>query len=127
MPGLWLIRAGVAAVWLYQGLWCKVLGRAPRHGDVVRCAPFLSHRQARVCLLVLGWLECVLAGWVLAGWRPAGAALAQTALLASMNAGGLVWARRAIPDPAGMLIHNFAFLVLAWVAGGKVGPYVVHG
>ena len=36
-----------------------------------------------------------------------------------MNAGGLLWARRIIPDPGGMLVKNFAFLVLAWVAAAQ--------
>ena len=26
-PPLWLIHGAIAAVWLYEGLWCKLLGR----------------------------------------------------------------------------------------------------
>jgi hypothetical protein len=33
-----------------------------------------------------------------------------------LNANGLIWARDVIHDPRGMLVKNFAFLVLAWVA-----------
>jgi hypothetical protein len=33
-----------------------------------------------------------------------------------MNAGGLIWAWRLIPDPPGMILQNFAFLMLIWVA-----------
>jgi hypothetical protein len=29
LPPLWLIRAAVAAVWLYEGLWCKLLRGQP--------------------------------------------------------------------------------------------------
>ena len=36
-----------------------------------------------------------------------------------MNSGGLLWARRIIPDPAGMIVKNFAFLVLAWVVAAQ--------
>lgn len=41
--------------------------------------------------------------------------LFQTALLIGMNSGGLLYARQLIPDPGGMVVKNFAFLLLAWV------------
>jgi hypothetical protein len=44
------------------------------------------------------------------------AAIVQTALLAAMNSGGLIWAWHLIPDPGGMIVQNFAFLVLVWIA-----------
>ena len=44
------------------------------------------------------------------------AAIVQTALLAAMNSGGLIWAWQLIPDPVGMIVQNFAFLVLVWIA-----------
>ena len=46
------------------------------------------------------------------------AALAQTLLLVTLNANGLIWARHLIHDPGGMVVKNFAFLVLVWVAAG---------
>ena len=33
----------------------------------------------------------------------------------------MLWARRIIPDPAGMIVKNFAFLVLAWVVAAQAG------
>jgi hypothetical protein len=33
-----------------------------------------------------------------------------------MNAGGLIWAAHLIPDPAGMVLQNFTFLLLIWIA-----------
>ncbi|NNL25507.1 MAG: hypothetical protein HKP36_13765, partial [Myxococcales bacterium] len=36
--------------------------------------------------------------------------------LVSLNANGWIWSRHIIHDPRGMLVKNFAFLVLAWVA-----------
>jgi hypothetical protein len=43
-------------------------------------------------LITLGLVECGLAVWVLSGQRMRQAATAQTALLAAMNSGGLIWA-----------------------------------
>jgi hypothetical protein len=42
--------------------------------------------------------------------------IAQTVLLVSLNVNGLIWARDVIHDPRGMIVKNFAFLVLAWVS-----------
>jgi hypothetical protein len=39
-------------------------------------------------------------------------------LLVALNANGIAWSRHLIHDPAGMVVKNFAFLVLAWVAAG---------
>jgi hypothetical protein len=44
--------------------------------------------------------------------------IAQTALLAGLNSAGIYFSRQRIPDPAGMLVKNAAFLVLAWVTAG---------
>jgi hypothetical protein len=127
MSSLLLTRTAIASVWLYQGLWCKIFGRVPHHEAIVGGVPFLSAAQARRVLLALGSLECVLAAWVVSGIYAREAALTQTLLLVSMNAAGLIWARRMIPDPVGMLLQNFVFLLLAWVAAGEFGPYAGIG
>ena len=46
LPPDWLIRAAVGAVWLYEGLWCKLLGRAPTQLQVVEAVPFFASRTA---------------------------------------------------------------------------------
>jgi uncharacterized membrane protein YphA (DoxX/SURF4 family) len=119
MSNLLLARAAIAAVWIYQGLWCKLLGRMPHHQEIVGTVPLLTPARAHRALVALGLLECVIGSWVLSGFWPSEAALLQTALLVAMNAGGLLWASRAIPDPVGMLLQNFAFLLLAWIAAGS--------
>jgi uncharacterized membrane protein YphA (DoxX/SURF4 family) len=108
-------RAAISLVWLYQGFWCKVLGRAPRHEKVMGSVPMFRGGRARMSLVLLGWFETLLGFWVLSGRFSQTAAVVQIALLIGMNAGGLLWARKIIPDPAGMVFHNFAFLVLIWV------------
>ena len=125
MNNLWLIRVAIALVWLYQGLWCKLLGRMPHDEAVIGSVPFLA-AQAHSSLLLVGVLECVLAIWVLCGRWAFGAALAQTVLLAIMNAGGVFWASAIIPDPVGMLFQNFAFLLLVWIAAREVHPHAAH-
>jgi hypothetical protein len=119
MPPLLLLRFGVAAVWLYEGLWCKLLGGVPHQADVVAAHPLFGKKLAETFLRALGWVEIALAVWVVAGWQPGLAALAQTVLLVVMNANGLLFARRFIPDPPGMVVKNCGFLLLAWVVAAQ--------
>src|SRR5689334_1559100 len=108
MPPSWLIRGIIALVWLYEGLWCKVLGRMPSQEEIVEAVPFLGLAWSHRVLKALGLLECGLAIWVLSGWEPVWAAAGQTVLLVAMNSGGLIFARRRIHDPAGMVVKNAA-------------------
>jgi len=121
LPPLGLVRAAVAAVWLYEGLWCKLLGREPRQVEVVSAVPKLGPIVGQTFLRALGAVEVALALWVLSAWAPGLCALAQTALLVALNANGLLWARHIIHDPGGMVVKNIAFLVLGWVAAALGG------
>lgn len=118
IPPWWVVRLAVAGVWLYEGLWCKILGRAPDELRVVQAVPHYGARFGKSVLLTLGWVELALALWVLSGIAPVLCALAQTLLLVGMNGMGLLFSRHVIHDPAGMVFKNFAFLVLAWVNAG---------
>ena len=123
MSSLMVPRIAIAGVWIYQGLWCKLLGHAPHHQKIVEATPFLNSSWARPFLLALGMFECVLAAWVLSGIRAREAAVVQTILLVSMNAIALLRARNLISDSVGMLLQNFVFLVLAWIASGAFESY----
>lgn len=109
------MRSAIALVWLYEGLWCKVLGRMPHQEEVIAAHP-LFRSWAHQALVLLGLLEIAIAAWALSGWQAFWSAVVQTGLLATMNVNGLLFARHSIPDPGGMVTKNFAFLVLVWVA-----------
>jgi len=116
-PPLVVIRGAVAAVWLYEGLWCKLFGRAKLEAQVVVTVPGIGPRFAPWFLKALGAVEVVLAMWVMSGIHPSNCAIAETALLVVLNVNGLLWARHIIHDPAGMIVKNIAFLVLVWACG----------
>jgi hypothetical protein len=120
-PPLLIIRGSVAAVWLYEGLWCKLLGHVPSQVQVVTAVPRLGPRFGLPFLKGLGLVEAALAIWVMAGVAPGTCAIVQTTLLVVLNANGILWARRIIHDPAGMVVKNIAFLVLVWVCGALPG------
>jgi len=108
----------VAAVWLYEGLWCKLLGREPNQLRIVEAVPRLGPRIGASFLFVLGAVETLLGIWALTAIAPIQCAVVQTVLLVTLNAGGITWSRRLIHDPAGMVIKNCAFLTLVWVNAG---------
>ncbi len=121
LPPRWLLRAAVAAVWLYEGLWCKLLRGQPHEFEVVGAVPYFGPRMGVQFLMTLGLVEVAVAAWSMSAVSARFCALVQTALLVGLNASGLLWARHIIPDPAGMVVKNFAFLVLAWTAAGLPG------
>jgi len=120
-PALWVLRSSVAAVWLYEGLWCKLLGQTPSQVEVVTAVPRLGVIFGRPFLKALGVLEVSLAVWAFGGWQPGWCAIAQTAVLITLNVNGLIWARHYIHEPLGMVVKNTAFLVLVWVCGAVLG------
>ena len=67
MPPVWLMQCSVATVWLYEGLWCKLLGCTPSQVEVVTAVPRLGARFGVVFLKALGVLEVALAVWVISG------------------------------------------------------------
>ena len=121
IPPFWLIRVAVAAVWFYEGLWCKILGGQPHELEVVTAVPYFGPRIGALFLKALGVVEVALGVWVLTAIAPQTCAVAQTFLLVTLNANGLIWSRHIIHDPGGMVVKNSAVLVLAWVAAGLPG------
>jgi len=121
LPPLWLVHIAVAAVWFYEDLWCKLLNGQPRQVRVVEAMPLYGPLIASKLLRFLGAVETAIGVWVLTGVAPIFCAAAQTALLVTLNVCGLLWARRLIEDPGGMVVKNFAFLVLVWVSASFPG------
>jgi len=115
-PPDWSMRVAIAIVWLYEGVWCKLFARGPGQLEVVAAVPFLGERRSTQFLRALGLVETTVGLWVLSGLFPGYCALAQTGLLVGLNSAGLFWARQRIHDPAGMVVKNACFLLLAWTS-----------
>lgn len=112
------MHLAVAAVWLYEGLWCKLLNGEPRQKQIVEEVAHHGFPVGGGFLKSLGFVETIIGLWVLSGITPLLCVIVQTALLLGLNGVGVVFARQLIHDPAGMIVKNFAFLVLAWVSAG---------
>ncbi|RTQ48838.1 hypothetical protein EJV47_14665 [Hymenobacter gummosus] len=78
-----LLTYALAAVWLVNGLLCKVLLLVPRHQDIV--ARILGPAHAPLLTRLIGLAEIGMAVWVLSGrWRRLGV-LTQIGLVLTMN------------------------------------------
>ena len=112
-------RLAIAAIWLYQGGWCKLIAPNERHTRIVGGLPGVGTRHARKVLGLVGAVEVGLAVWVLSGRAPRTAAGAQTAMLGAMNGGGLLFSRSEIAEPAAMVTQNLGLVALIWSAARR--------
>ncbi len=88
----------IAAVWLANGLLCKVMNLVPRHQEIV--ATILGQEHARLLTVAIGISEVLMAVWILSGIRSRLNAIFQIAVIAVMNTlefilvpGLLLWGR----------------------------------
>jgi uncharacterized membrane protein YphA (DoxX/SURF4 family) len=78
-----IVRIFIAAVWLINGLFCKLLNMVPRHGEIV--ARFVGQDQARNMTILIGLGEILIAAWVFSNYKPRLNALVQIILVGTMN------------------------------------------
>jgi uncharacterized membrane protein YphA (DoxX/SURF4 family) len=111
------VRACVALVWLYEGLWLKLIRRAPHELAVVEGVGGFGPLTPLQFLQAVGAGETLLAVGVLSGlwWR--GLAWFQIALLAAMNAVGILMGGGAIAEPAGLVVRNLPFVACIALVG----------
>lgn len=73
----------IAAVWLLNGLICKVLNIVPRHEQIV--AGILGNDYSRPLTVLIGLTEIVMAIWVLIKFKSKLNAIVQMTVVATMN------------------------------------------
>lgn len=77
------LNYSIAAVWLINGLLCKVMNFVPRHQEIV--AKILGEDHARLLTLSIGIAETIMASWVLSGTASRLNAITQMLIIAAMN------------------------------------------
>lgn len=108
----WLLRIAVALVWIYQGLWHKVIAVDARHLEIVTSAP--SFLPPRLVLGLIGGWESLFAIAVFLRWKQKFFAWLQIGTLVAMNVAGILFAGDKIPDIGGMLTMNLVFALTIW-------------
>jgi hypothetical protein len=78
-----LLNYLIAAVWIANGLFCKVLNLVPRHQEIV--ARIIGNAHAGVLTRAIGFSEMAMAVWILSGFRTKLNAIAQVVVIATMN------------------------------------------
>lgn len=73
----------IAAVWLVNGLFCKVLGLVPRHEQIV--ARILGNGFSQYLIIIIGILEIGMAIWVVSNIKSKLNAIVQITIVAVMN------------------------------------------
>jgi uncharacterized membrane protein YphA (DoxX/SURF4 family) len=81
-PGL-IPRLVFSAVWLVNGIWCKLLDGVPRHREIV--ARILGEEHSLLLTRMIGISEVVMAVWILSGIRWKWSCAAQIAAVVMMN------------------------------------------
>ena len=73
----------IAAVWLVNGLFCKVLNFVPRHQEIV--ARILGNEYAFLLTKAIGFSEILMCIWILSGIKQRFCAIAQITIVLTMN------------------------------------------
>jgi hypothetical protein len=107
-----LLPLVIGSVWVFHGLYSKLLGGIPRHRAIV--GRILGSHLAGIATPVIGGLEVLLGIWVFTGWRPVACAAVQTAALVTMNALEIALATDLLISALGMVLLNLGFLCLIW-------------
>jgi len=85
MTGHKLLNYFIAAVWIANGLFCKVLNLVPRHEEIVGRILNLDRPSANLITILIGFSEIGMAIWILSGlWTRLNAAT-QILVIATMN------------------------------------------
>jgi len=74
----------IAAIWVANGLFCKVLNLVPRHEQIV--ARILGDDHSRLLTILIGLSEIMMAVWIVSGYKTRLNAIVQIVVVATMNA-----------------------------------------
>ncbi len=77
------LRLFFAAVWLVNGVWCKILDEVPRHREIV--ARILGEDHSLALTRMIGAGEVLTALWILSGMRWKWSCAAQISAVLLMN------------------------------------------
>lgn len=82
-PASLSLRLFFAAVWLVNGVWCKIIDGVPRHREIV--ARILGEEHSLALTRMIGAGEVVMAVWILSGIRWKWSCAAQIVAVLLMN------------------------------------------
>lgn len=117
---LFAVRCIVSLIWLYEGLWQKIIVRDAHELDIVRQFAG-SASNAHTGMLLIGGCETLLALAVLSGLYARPLAWFQLSILLVMNFTGIIGGNGTIANPTALIIQNLP-LFACMMAIGLYGP-----
>jgi uncharacterized membrane protein YphA (DoxX/SURF4 family) len=113
------IRVVLALIWLYNGLWLKVIALDPHHLEILRS---VGHGNDPVLLSrLIGTCETLLGCGILSGLFYRFVSYFQIGIILLMNVIGSVFASGSIPHPVGLIISNLPTIMCALIVA-TYGP-----
>jgi hypothetical protein len=115
LPRRWFVAVTllVGSVWVFHGLYSKLLNGIPRHRAIV--GQVLGAEWALPATMAVGVLEVLLGLWAWSRWRRRECAAVQTLGIAAMNTLEIIRARDLLISAPGMLLLNAIFLGAVWI------------
>lgn len=111
------MRIGIGSVWVFHGLYSKLLDGVPRHRLIV--ARVLGDGIAAVATDVIGVMEILLGLWAISHRLPRSCAAVQTGAIVAMNTLEIARAPDLLISAPGMLLLNAGFLALGWYSATR--------
>ena len=102
----------IAAVWLVNGLFCKLLNLVPRHAVIV--ARIMGSEHAILLTKLIGFSEIVMAAWIISGYKSKLNAVVQIIAISSMNMLEVMLAPDLLLWGYFNAMFAFLFLLLIW-------------
>lgn len=112
---VFVIRVVLAAVWLYNGLWLKVLSVDAHHLQIVTSVVHGTAFDAGTVLRSIGLCETLLGLGILSGLYSRFVSYFQICIILLMNLLGIVFGGGAIEHPIGLVISNLPTIACATV------------
>ena len=108
-----LLGVAIGSVWVFHGLYSKILGGIPRHQAIV--SRVLGEEWGPVATIGIGLLEIALGLWAYIGWSRRCCAAVQTLAIIAMNSIEIARANDLLISAPGMVLLNSLFLLVVWV------------
>jgi hypothetical protein len=102
----------IGAVWLVNGLLCKLLNLVPRHTAIV--ARILGTEHAQLLTKLIGFAEVVMAAWIISGIKPRLNAVIQIVVIGCMNMLETMLAPDLLLWGRMNAVFAFLFVLLIW-------------
>ena len=111
------MRILIAAVWIFHGLYSKLLDGIPRHRVIV--ARVLGEDLGLVATRAVGVCEIMLGLWAFSHRWPRACAMVQTLAIVTMNTLEIARAPDLLISAPGMVALKCGFLALGWYSATR--------